>query len=194
MKSPEPTASTAKSHAVRYRNIHGRRAGRGLRPILIVLKLLCVSVFIGGLVVVLAGFVLAPQTRDAQAWREQAALLSRYYAYAIVPGISGALVCGTLLAASFLRVIIQMRWFQVKIFVVAVAMPALHLYLRSRSGDLRDVLAQSSPDIGRVAAIHSQIVDGMLVALGVAVVVLVLGRLKPRLGQDYGKTFSRPAD
>lgn len=39
----------------RYRNIHGRRSGRGIRPYLLTPKLLAVSVYFGGLVIIIAG-------------------------------------------------------------------------------------------------------------------------------------------
>jgi len=173
------------------RNIHGRRPGRGIRPYLIVLKILSVAAFFGGLVTLLGGVLLAPPPGDATAWRDQLALVHLVYVRVIIPGIVSALVFGTLLFASIWQAMIRMRWFVTKMVLIAVGVPALHVFLRSRMMALATLLAGTDPDLQRAAALRDQLTAGTVAAILFAVAAITLGRVKPRLGQDYGRTFAR---
>jgi len=84
-----------------------------------------------------------------------------------------------------------MRWFVLKMVLIAVCVPGLHLFMSSRARALRAVLNASTPDLQSAAFLWHQMLAGTIAALTFAVVVIVLGRVKPRLGQDYARTFSR---
>ena len=173
-----------------YPNVHGRRGGRGLRPILIVLKLICVAAFVGGLIVLLAAVIAAPPPASPEDWQQRADLISRTFRRAIVPGVTGAEIAGILLFSSIWRTLLRMRWFQVKIVLVAVCMPALHLFMSGRSEKLHAILSATA-DPASAAEVHGHLLTGAVFALGLGIVLLVLGRIKPRLGQDYGRTFTK---
>jgi hypothetical protein len=179
--------------AGQVRNIHGRRPGRGMRPYLIVLKILSVAVFFGGLVVVLIGVLLRPEPLDGHGWRDELVLIHRIYVGVIIPGLAAALVFGTLLFASIWRVMIRMRWFVTKMILIFFAVPALHVFMRSRSLAVELSLAQPTPDLQQASVLRDQMVAGTALAIVFAIATIILGRVKPRLGQDYGRTFARPA-
>jgi hypothetical protein len=189
--APDSRGYEPETPSADYRNVHGRRWGRGARPYLIVLKLVSVATFVGGLVTVLAAVLLGPAPAGIDQWREQAELVSRMYVRAIVPGQLLATLLGVVLAASLRGVIFRMRWFQVKLGGIAVAIPGLHLYMRGQSRALRALLGQASPDLASAAVLRGHLLAGTLVALGIGILILTLGRTKPRLGQDYGRTFAR---
>lgn len=190
--------SSADSHAgsaptePRARNIYGRRPGRGLRPYLIVLKILSVACFFGGLMAVLAGVLLGAEPQDVDGWRQQVSVVHRIYSYVIIPGVAAALVLGTLLFSTIWQAMIRMRWFVVKMVLVLLAVPALHLYLRMRMLALKATLAQPHPDLSSAADLRDELIAGTLLAIAFAVAAIILGRVKPRLGQDYGRTFGKP--
>jgi len=173
------------------RNVHGRRPGRGLRPYLIVLKLLSVATFFGGLIVLLAGVFARGEPADLAAWRAEAELIRRIHLAAIIPGLAGAFVFGTLLLASIWAVLVRMRWFVTKMMLIALAVPGLHALMRSRLLALEALLARPVPDLQQASLIRDQMTAGTLAAILFAVAAIILGRVKPRLGQDYGRTFAR---
>lgn len=191
MISPVPDHPKQKNQPIR--NVHGRRPGRGLRPYLIVMKILAVGTFLGGLVAVEVGLLLAPQPTGIEAWRSEADTLQRIYNFAILPGLATALAFGALLFASIWRVIIRMRWFMTKMVLIGLAVPALHVYLSTRVMGLESLLADSAPDLQRASELRGQIALGTAATIVFAVAAIILGRVKPRLGQDYGRTLARPA-
>lgn len=171
------------------RNIYGRRPGRGLRPYLIVLKILSVAAFFGGLMVVLIAVLGRPAPQNSAGWHDEIALVHRIYIGVIVPGLVAALVFGTLLFASIWRAMLRMRWFVAKMILIAVAVPALHFYMRSRSLAMEALFAQPAPDLQQASALRVQMTAGTVLAIVFAVAAIILGRVKPRLGQNYGRTF-----
>ncbi len=188
MSTPEGGHAQTSSGAGPVRNIYGRRPGRGLRPYLIVLKLLSVACFVGGLVSVLA-VLLASKPTNLDGWRDQTQIVERLYRDVAIPGLSSALVFGTLLFAGIWRAMLRMRWFITKMALIVAAVPMLHFYMRSRTLALNFVLAQPSPDLNQASRLWDQVTAATLAAIVFAVATVVLGRVKPRLGQDYGRTF-----
>jgi len=172
-----------------YRNIHGRRWGRGARPWLLMLKIVGVGVFLGGLVSVLVVQLATPTPDTPQGWVLQAALIRRAFVLVIVPGLVTALCAGSMLAVTLLGVFLRVRWFQAKLLVVAAAAPALHVFMRGRSAALRAAL-DSPPDLEAACRIRSQLLAGTVAAIAFTLVVMWLGRVKPRLGQDYARALS----
>ena len=172
--------------AVGVQNIYGRRWGRGLRPWLILPKYVCVSLFIGGLGA--AGVVLTSPSEGPTAVYH-AELFGRLFTRAIVPGLVGAIVLGILLLLIHPWAFFRMRWFQLKLALIAVGVPGLHLYMRGRS--LAWKAALRAGDFAAADGIRRELLAGLGVAVIFGVVIAILGRIKPRLGQDYARTFSR---
>lgn len=172
----------------RHVNIHGRRPGRGLRPCLIVVKLICVAAFLGGLMTLPATTTTEPQPLSPADWSRRAEHIGRIYRWVIVPGVTGAEIVGVLLFASIWRVMLRMRWFVVKATLIVVFIPALHVFSRHQLNRLR---LSAAADAGTVppSELQAAIWTGAVFALALGVVLLILGRVKPRLGQDYGRTF-----
>lgn len=172
-ESPEP------------RNIHGRRWGRGFRPYLIVAKLLCVIAYVGGLGALLVVGFAPGIPGDLEGWRQLAGTVHRAYAWLIVPGFLGAMAAGVLLTSSMVQAMVRMRWFQVKIFLLVAGAPALHVFLRSRLASFRSLVDEGG-NVPAMVSVFGQLLAGTVVGLLFGVVLLVLGRVKPRLGQVYG--------
>ena len=174
---PNPPAHT---------NIYGRKWGRGIRPYLLLPKVLCVGAFFGGLVTLLVLAFLRPVPQSPSEWLAEAELIRRTYTQAIVPGLVGAMIFGVLLLLPVRRALLHMRWLQVKLALVLICVPTLHLYMRLKSLELRAAI----PSAHAPAAARHALLAGTVAAIVFAGVVIFLGRIKPRLGQDYGRTFA----
>lgn len=155
-----------------HRNIHGRAWGRGLRPWLLLPKYFAVSVVIGGLVAVT---VLDSVHRSLGITDGNAgALIGAVFLYAIVPATVAAIVLGILLLLQHPLEFLRMRWMRVKFAAVAIVVPLSHLLLRF---DVKVMQASPPAHVAPDAA-------GALTGFAL---IAILGRLKPRLGQGYGK-------
>lgn len=169
----------------KYVNVHGRRGGRGLRPWLLLPKVLGAGAYFGGLLAALALIVAAdPQT--AQDWRELTNQLRVLFVYVAVPGLTLAIVMGVLLLWQSGWVLWRMRWMKVKTGVVVATVPLLHLFMSDRLATVRQA--------GEGGAAMTQFTVGLGAAIGLAVAVIVLGRHKPRMGQGVATAGKRRAD
>ena len=173
-----------------FQNRYGRQWGRGLRPYLLVPKLIFVGTTLGGVVSLLILVFARSAPTSPEAWRAEAEAISNAYRHVIVPGLLGAMFMGSLLAASHFRAFIRMRWFQAKLTWLVVCVPSLHFYMFYRSKALMATLGGSA-DPGRCEALRSQLLVGTLAALAFVLVAMWLGRIKPRLWQNYGRTFGK---
>ncbi len=180
--NPRMTAKT-------YTNRHGRKWGRGLRPYLIVPKLFFVAGFLGGLMGTLMIVYAQPVPATPAEWAGHLDLVHRAYSHLIVPCLVGAMLFGLVLLSSHFRAFIRMRWFQVKIFLVAVGVPCLHVYMYDRMQMLTRFVQEER--FVEATAYRGHMASGTVAALAFGLVVLFLGRVKPRLGQDYGRTFGK---
>ncbi|GMU25080.1 MAG: hypothetical protein AMXMBFR13_51510 [Phycisphaerae bacterium] len=176
-----------------YENIYGRKWGRGLRPWLLVPKILFAGTFIGGLVTVLVlGFYYSPPQTPAD-WVAYSQLIQRAFTRVIVPALLGAILTGIALAMAHPMVFLRMRWFQAKLVLLIVCVPVLHVFMWGRSVALREAVTRDN-DLVKATLLREQIYRGTIAALVFAVAVVVLGRIKPRLRQAYGRTFTRRID
>lgn len=175
-----------------YQNIYGRKWGRGWRPYLLIPKFIFVACFLGGLITLLVLGFLGSTPKTSAEWAREAEFIRGAYGKVIVPALIATLVAGAVLASAHLRVFLRMRWLQVKLGLIVVCVPALHLFMSGRSAALRHAVAHGH--LASARAIRQQLFHGTLVTLAFALVVVLLGRLKPRLGQKYGRTFSRAAE
>jgi len=112
--------------------------------------------------------------------------LGRLIRWLVVPALLVAILFGVLLFLQHPRPFIRMRWLKVKLAVLLVVTPAAHFFLFSRLTILRAAEARGIAD--DLAA--DQVTFGLTAALLGYVLILVLGRLKPRLGQSIASPLS----
>jgi uncharacterized membrane protein len=160
-------------------NKFGRRPGRGIRPWLLLPKVLCVAVYLGSLASTLAIWLptdfTPPLSEPVLTTVRHASLLIRFVA---VPALLLAIAFGVGLLLQHPREFLRMRWLRLKLALVVVTIPAAHLYLSTRLTLLRADDAQ--------AAIHARrFALGLGATLAASAAIVVLARLKPRLGQPY---------
>ena len=176
-----------------YRNIFGRTWGRGHRPYLLIPKFCCVAGFLGGLISLFVLAYLRPPPATHDEWLAHANLVSRGFRFVVVPSLAGAMALGLLLLSSHFKVFIRMRWLQVKLVLIGLFVPGLHYLMRNRALALWEQL-EPGDDPARALAVRSQMAWGTLATIAFALIIITLGRVKPRLGQDYGRTFAKPKD
>lgn len=171
-------------------NRFGRKPGRGLRPWLLLPKLICVGLYLGSLAGVLVlilpgGFSALPADDAQRIWTIEN--ISNLVVYLTIPALVGALLLGAGLFGQHPRVFIRMRWVRVKLFLLAVLIPSAHLASSSRLARLREEYHLGIAD----SSAAKQFAWLMALALAGSILIVVLGRLKPRLGQDWGAAYPK---
>jgi uncharacterized membrane protein len=164
-----------------YINRHGRKGGRGLRPWLLIPKIIAVAVYVGGLATVLGlwlasdftSFELIDPRRDLVIRQ-----VSRVMVCLVVPALLVALLLGVALLLQHPREFLRMRWLQIKLISLVILIPAAHLYCRSCFQAIRHAPDKASSDQA-----SARFTLGIGATLAASVWVVVLGRLKPRLNQ-----------
>lgn len=167
-----------------YVNIHGRTGGRGLRPWILLPKLGAVAVFAGSYVsATVLWFNFRWGYASGAVWPVHA--VSLLFRTVIVPSLIATLFFGLLLFLQHPRVFIRRRWLQLKL-VIAALLPVIHLIARRnfemvKAGLLEQQDCVPSAEVESACARFS-----VCLALGLsgALLLVILGRLKPRLGQD----------
>ncbi|GAB4186328.1 MAG: hypothetical protein Kow00105_00850 [Phycisphaeraceae bacterium] len=163
-----------------YVNRHGRKPGRGVRPWILIPKVLSVAALFGGF---LAASVLLHTHHPAslEDWGHLIEMVSTVFRRLIVPAVLLVVVFGVLLLWQHWRVFLTMRWVQLKLVLLLLTVPPLHLTGRWLIGQARDALAGG--DLDRVVTLMFWFtVTADLAVLALAVVIFI-GRHKPRLGQ-----------
>ena len=166
-------------------NIHGRKAGRGVRPWLLIPKVLAVGVYFGGLVVTTVIWFTGPRRAPdptaphVQAWIAQVSILFRFV---LVPALLLAMLLGFVLFLQHPSVFARLRWWQVKVASVAIGVPAGHLFMASRFR----LLKSASPSNWSA---EFQLECGLVVLIAWTIWLIFLGRHKPRLWQNWARSF-----
>jgi uncharacterized membrane protein len=173
-----------------YTNIYGRRAGRGARPYLIMLKLLFVSTFLGSLISFRMLWFLQSSPSSSRQWTRLIEQTHHFFTYLVIPSAIGAIIIGLILLASLGRVMLKMRWFQVKMVLLIIGVPCLHGVMRSRITSLQNAIVNSAP-APTAESLANQLGLGAMAAIGFALILIWLGRVKPRLAQDYGRAYQK---
>jgi hypothetical protein len=167
-------------------NIHGRRRGRGIRPWLLTAKIIGIICFVGGLGALAALAWGSPFPPDRGTWK----FLVESAHWILVPGTIGggilAILAGLGLWLQMPRGFLRMRWFQVKIILAAILIPAFHLWGRSTALKLHEALDKPAR-IDEVPPLWDWMAIIFLLAFLAMLSVVWLGRIKPRLGQKYGR-------
>ncbi len=141
-------------------------------------KLICVCVAFGALVTGLTLWVTDPLPR-ADGLLE---IEHRIFSQIMVPAIIGAIFFGLMLLLQHPRIFVRLRWLQIKLAVVAIFLPVVHVWVSSQ------LLLLSSPDAKGDSATF---VAWLYITVITLVLLIVLGRQKPRLGQNWARDFRK---
>lgn len=173
-------------------NLYGRRAGRGLRPWLLVPKVLALGGLFGGLVAAWVATVAAqPPARDAAAWQAWLSAVGAVFRYLVVPASLAAALLGALLLLQAPRVLLAQRWLRVKLLVLILFLPPLHFLARHQFHRLRAVSPPPADAPGDAPASALPFTACLVAAVLVVAAVIALARVKPRLGQNWARTYER---
>lgn len=166
-----------------YINIYGRRGGRGIRPWLIIPKIIFIAMYLGGLAAVTFIWItsdfnsLAPDDpRRAWVLHLVGLLMVRF----VVPCLVVVLILGIVLLAQMPRVFLRMRWLQVKLIALVILIPTGHFWCRARVNVLRN--PHAPPGVHQIAA--RELSQGLVGTLLGSIAIVAIGRLKPRFGQN----------
>ncbi len=165
-----------------YINRFGRKPGRGIRPWLLIPKVIAVAVYVGGLAAVL-GLWIASDFTSLELTDPRRALIihqvSRLMVFLVVPALLLAILFGVALLLQHPRPFLRMRWLQVKLISLLILIPSSHFYCRTQFTALKRT---TDKIVSNEAA--GKFTGGVLAALSGSLWVAVIGRLKPRLGQN----------
>ncbi len=169
-----------------YRNKHGRKPGRGIRPWLLLPKVLAVGMYFGGQAAVMTLWYCPPRINIIRPSMTYAAFL---FSLLVLPALLVTDSFGILLLLQHPKLLLRQRWLQVKLALLALVLPAMHLFFVARfntMGDENRLLAD------RLRAAE-QLDWGLPLLLLATMGIIILGRLKPSLGQNWAKTFRKAA-
>ena len=145
-------------------------------------KLVCVGTLLGSFVCVLV-LILATPLEDRADWQSLVDQVGVLFAFLIVPGSFLTVLFSLLLFWPQRRTFLKQRWAQVKLVLLVVALPALHLLARSTfTGIRREVENPNGSPEGPTGMMEFFTVL-VVVTIVVLLVALWLARFKPRLGQ-----------
>jgi uncharacterized membrane protein len=163
-----------------YKNKHGRRPGRGVRPWLLIPKVLSVGALFGGF---MGASVLlhASDPQNPEQWARLIETVGTLFRRLIVPAVLCVILFGALLLLQHMRVFLTLRWVRVKLVLLLVTLPPLHLTGRWLIDHARRALEAGQLD--RVEELMRRFTLTVDLAVLAVIVVVVIGRHKPRLGQ-----------
>ena len=160
-----------------YVNQYGRKPGRGIRPWLLIPKVLGVAVYFGAVSAAAALAWLWPDG-SLEETRQLANAVRFIMVFCAVPGLIVAIFAGIGLFMQHPAVFCTRRWWGVKMLLLLVGIPLLHYYTRDVVQSLR--IYQNLPlHPHRVMLLRWL----LTAAASMMVVIIFLGRYKPRLGQ-----------
>ncbi|MFA7237479.1 MAG: hypothetical protein WC058_11500 [Phycisphaeraceae bacterium] len=149
-----------------YINRHGRKPGRGLRPWLLIPKVLAVCCYFGSLVSMLAVWLVTP--RSSSPPMGSILVIDNYIT---IPSLLIAMLLGFALVIHHGPVLLRMRWLQCKI-LLAVSLLFIHFQLE-------------------MSFLPRTPLKPLILALVAAMLIIWLGRHKPRLGQNIAAQKKR---
>jgi hypothetical protein len=161
-------------------NRFGRKGGRGIRPWLLIPKVIAVMIYIGGLTAALGLWIGSDfSSFDLSDPRRKLVLdqVGHLMVFLVVPALLAAMGFGVALLLQHPAQFLRMRWLQVKLIGLVILIPLAHLFCRSRMVALRQ-----ATDAATNQALAHQLRWGLGLTLAGSIVVVILGRLKPRLG------------
>ncbi|WP_428939853.1 hypothetical protein [Fontivita pretiosa] len=172
-----------------YVNKFGRKPGRGIRPWLLLPKIIAIAIYLGGLASVLAIWIFSDVAALSLADpRRQFIidLVGGLMVRLVIPALVLALLLGVGLFFQYPRHFPLIRWWQTKMILLAIVIPTSHFFCRWQFLILRHTDQQAAS-----ALAASRLAWGLAFALLGSILVVILGRLKPRLGQNPASVAAR---
>lgn len=163
-----------------YVNKHGRRGGRGIRPLLLIPKVVGVAMFVGGLASMAAISLLSDPATDAEVHAVGRTLFA-VQVYVVEAGLVLAVISGVLLLLQHVHILLRMRWLQLKLALLALSMPYLLWSMTQLTHAMRFNDSAVDSFTPAMALGLFRYFAGGAIAVGLA--LIVLGRHKPRLWQ-----------
>ncbi|MFP4145334.1 MAG: hypothetical protein ACLFV3_09335 [Phycisphaeraceae bacterium] len=175
----------------KYRNIHGRKQTRGWRPVLLIGKVLSYILLMGGLACVVV--LLSGSNADLLPPPRLLHQLRQLYAFIIIPGSTAAILFGILLVIEAgPRVMLRLRWLQVKLAMVFLGLPALHLVSAWQIHRWKEYAEDlQAPALGLTPLPTKILFWTSLAGLAWLVLIVILGRIKPRLRQNWAAAYRK---
>lgn len=146
--------------------------------------MLCLAIFVGAYVAAtVLWFYYRLGYSDGAVWPVRA--VSLVFRGVIIPSLIATLLFGLLLFAQHPKVFITRRWLQAKL-VIAVALIGTHTIARGTFQSIKAVVLDASwpGDTAEIEAKCARFSVCLILGLIGAVLLVLLGRLKPRLGQQ----------
>lgn len=160
-----------------------RRQTRGLRPWFLIPKVCFIAVYFGTIACALALWLRGPEpTAAPEAYRELLRQLRFLIYFIALPALGLVVVLGMALFLQCPRAFARMRWMQVKLFTIFVPLPLAQFYIAW-------ALARITVEIDPENAAEWPLTLALCLALAIAGFLIVLGRLKPRLGQNWAQSW-----
>lgn len=182
------TRSSSASATKPYVNRFGRRPGRGWRPWLLLPKVIAVAMWTGGLAVAVFIAWHVPASPPAPTGAVDAAhaelnLLSHLFAEVLGPAFVAALVLGIGLLFQHPRIFLKARWCQIKILLIVSTLPACGVLGHRSLAHLQTIQLPGDQWLFDVDMLRWT----LTISLIASILILIIGRLKPRFGQRYGE-------
>jgi len=162
-------------------NRFGRKGGRGLRPWLLIPKVLAVCGAFGGTAAAWVVMLTLDNAATHESVVAQAHVVQRLINWLVYPCVAAAALLGVALLTLHGKPLLRMRWLWLKLIVVILALP---IPVRMAYDDATWLVEADSklnsayPAGGALmGAVH------LSIALMLWALVIWLGRHKPRLGQ-----------
>ena len=169
-------------------NVYGRRGGRGVRPWLLVPKVVAIALYVGGLAAVTfiwvgSDYNAIPPDDPRRQWVLN--LVGRLMVFFVVPALLVAIVLGVLLLLQHPGVYLRMRWLRVKLLILLLVIPAGHFWCRAQTLALRNPI--TSVEAHATAARRLSV--GLVGTLIGSIAAVVVGRARPRFGQNWARDY-----
>ena len=158
-----------------------RRPGRGARPWLILVKFVGLIGIFGGLASLAAIGLLGPVPESPEGWRLLRGLMRAIFWPCVFGGILVTITAGICLWLHHPVEFSRRRWFRLKVGLLAVCVPSLHLMARGRVEAFYDAIDDGNMEV--LAGMWRDVTRAWVVAFVVLFLVAMIGRVKPRLGQ-----------
>ena len=140
-------------------------------------KLVSVSVLLGGFVAA-GALILAIPRQSLEDWRRLHDVISPLFTLVIVPASFATVAFSVLLFWPRRRALLRQRWMQVKLALLVLTLPALHLLARGTFTAMRREVADGSPEGPTGLLEFFLLLDA--VSIAVVLAAMWLGRAKPR--------------
>lgn len=167
-----------------------RKPGRGLRPYLLIPKVISVCVYFGASVSAAVLWHVFVGCRnidgiDAAMLSHQIESVKLLIVFVAVPALLLALILGVFLILQHPKAMLKMRWVRLKLLLLFFGIPVFHVFMASRLHHFREQLESGIINI----SLRNQLNIGFTLLLIWSAVLIWLGRHKPRLWQNWAKSF-----